>query len=439
MFKIHFLEEMYSVNENSRCGHMPEFRLLFFLLLIGSLKAVLDLSPTAADEIIDNLRSHIFVDHRHVLQGTKPASCDSLAGPNCDPVSSSGLSSGVIPDEYLSGLQIDFSVLHQALPVDLWKFNYTNVLPENYALPPPSNLVMTDFAEGGRITSRYSLTLPTGKGLAKLEGRWLLEDTVSMETYLPAYITFSEPVMVKKLWAELTAPPDLDPRVKSVVIIAFRLGTDTVWTSEAVMDPGFTLDLTSRGSDGHGPFRACDRIVLFSTVRGLKIVSIEFENVEEQVLVPTLLLVPGKDGNLMFKSERVDAGAIANGQIVSIKDAVQKGLRLGFPNRTSTSKSEALAALIAKDIGMIVPIDEVFKAVKTGELKVPHELKKAILKHEKDYKRIAQGVAKRALEGILSPTDEAGPESSTSKRATDEDEKKLQGISDLFLAALMHL
>lgn len=430
---------MYSVNENSRCEQMfLSRRQLIFLCLTITIQAALDLSPTAAHEIIENIRSHIFVDSRHVFEGVKHSTCDSLAGPNCDPVASNAMAGGVIPEEYLAGLKVDFSVLHQALPLDLWKFNYTNVLPENYALPSPSNLVMSDLPEGGRITSHYSLTLPSGKGLAKLEGRWLLEDSVSMETYLPAYISFSEPVMVKRLWAQLTGPPDLDTRAKFVVIIAFRLGLETVWTSEAIIEPGFTLDLTSRGSDGHGPLRACDKIVIFSTVRGLKIESIEFENMTGQVLVPTLLLVPGKDGTLMFKNEKVDAGAIANRQIVSIKEAVEKGLRLEFPNRTSREKGEALSELIAKDIGMIVPIEEVYNAVKRGELKIPHELKKAILKHEKDFKRIAQAIAKRALNAVLSPTDFVESRPPKSNTGTEED-RKLQEISDLFLAALMHL
>ena len=205
------------------------------------------------------------------------------------------------------------------------------------------------------------------------------------------------------------------------------------------MEPGFTLDLTSRGSDGHGPLRACDKIVIFSTVRGLKIVSIEFENVDEQVLVPTVLLVPGKDGTLILKSERVDAGAIANRKIVSIKEAVQEGYKLEFPARPALKKGELLAELIAKDRGAIVPIHQLYEALKRGDLQVPHELKKAILKHENDLKRMAQKSAERALKAVLSPEYVGESSLGASHESGTDEEKRVQGISDLFLAALMHL
>ena len=412
---------------------IPIFGILFSNLVHLGL-GMLDVSPDAADDIIANLQSHIFVDRRHIVKRDEEKVCDSLSGPNCaaDSLLQAG---GVVPEEYLRGLKIDFSILHKALPLQMWTFNYTSALPDNYALPSPNSLILSDLPEGGKITSHYSMTLPSGTGMAKLEGRWLLEDSVSMETFLPAYISFSEPVMVGRLWAELTVPSDLDKKVKPIVIVAFRLGKETVWSTEAILDHGFTMDLTSRGADGHGPLRACDQIVIFATVRGLKVVSIEFENVITQVLVPTVLLVPGKDGNLMFKTEQVDASAIATRQIVSIKEAVENGYRVDFP-KTAFNRTENLAELVARDMGMIVPIDDVYRAVKSGEIPVPRELRKAILKHEGEIKRVATAIAQRALqEAIVPPA--TSREVKTDKLT--EEERKLQSISDLFIAALMHL
>ena len=395
--------------------------------------AALDVSPNTAEDIIDNLRSHIFVDSRHV-SAREETSCDSLSGPFCD--GPPGLkTSGVIPSEYVGNLQINFDVLHQALPLDLWKFNYTSLFTDTYSLPIPNNLILKDLPDGGKVTSHYSLSLPSGSGLAKLEGRWLLEDTVSMETFLPAYIKFSEPVMVKRLWAELTLPSDLDGQIKPVVILAFRLGTETVWTTEAILDHGFTMDVTSRGADGHGPLRACDQIVIFSTVRGLKIVSIEFEHSQEEVLVPTLLLVPGRDGSLMFKNDKVNARAITGKQVISIKEAIQNGYKLNFPIRASVTPTQALAELVAKDIGAIAPIEQVLQAVKGGELKLPHELKKAILKHEKDLTHVVEEMTERAIKALVS---NEGAEHD-SRGSDKKQSRRHQSISDLFIAALMHL
>lgn len=409
-------------------------RSIIYLASMMGAFSVLDISPSAAEDIVDNLRSHIFVESRHV-SAQETGVCDSLSGPFCES-SPSLTASGVIPSEYIGSLQINFDVLHHALPLDLWKYNYTSVLTENYALPPPSSLVLKDLPNGGKITSHYSMSLPTGSGLAKLEGRWLLEDSVSMETFLPAYVKFSEPVLVKHLWAELTLASDLDGKIKPSVIVAFRLGTETVWTTEAIMDHGLTMDVTSRGADGHGPLRACDQIVIFSTVRGLKIVSIDFEHAQDQVLVPTLLLVPGREGTLMFKNEMIDTRAIASGKVVSIKEAISKGYQLQFPERKQQDKSKALAELIAKDIGVIAPVDDVVRAVKNGDIHLPHELKKAILKHEAEMKELAKSMAKKALEAVVAlGKSEKEPEAESPSLK----DKRLQAISDLFIAAVMHL
>jgi hypothetical protein len=410
----------------------------FVLFTLQLSQSVLDVSPGAADEIISNLQSHIFVDRRHIAKVSEEKVCDSLSGPNCA-VHSSLAAGGVIPEAYIPGIKIDFSILHKALPIHLWAFNYTSALPDNYALPSPSSLVLSGPPEGGKITSHYSMVLPTGRGVAKLEGRWLIEDSVSIETLLPAYISFSEPVLVGRLWAELSLPSDIDPTAKPAVIVAFRLGKETVWSTEAIMDQGFTMDLTLRGSDGHGPLRACDQIVIFSTVKGLKVVSIEFENIKSQVLVPVVLLVPGKDGNLVFRTEQVDATAIASRQVVSIKEAVENGYKVEFP-KTAGDRAANLAELVARDIGMIVPIDEVYQAVRSGEISVPHELRKAILKHEKEIKRITKLIAERALQGALTPLADEPPSSKEIRtEKLTEEEKRIQSISDLFIAALMHL
>jgi hypothetical protein len=409
-----------------------------FSFVFKSSYALMDISPHAAEGVVDSIRSHIFVDSRHVKQKSRSLFCDSLSGPKCgDPM---GSVSGTIPFPSEAQININLDVLHHALPLELWNFNYTSILTEyKYLLPSPSNLVLRDLPEGGRITSHYSMTLPSGTGLAKLEGRWLLEDSVSMETFLPAYIRFSQPVLIKNLWAELSIPPDFDN--KSMVIVVFRLGTETVWTTEAIMDPGFTMDITNRGLDGHGPLRACDQIVIFSTVRGLKIVSIEFDsNLKEEVLVPTLLLVPGRDGTLMFKQEKVDASTLVNRQVISIKEAIEKGLELNFPARRPVDENALVAELVAKDIGIIAPVEKVYAAIRSGDLALPHELKKALLKHEKDINKIVKRLAKTALSAIVKTGGESDmiPQRSNQPRESSKD-NELQSISDLFVAALMHL
>lgn len=409
-------------------------------ITLSPVGGVLDVSPYAAEGIVDNIRSHIFVDHRHVKRKEQTVACDSLGGPLCGV--NKGSVSGLIPTDSTSNLQVDIDVLHHALPLELWNYDYTSVLTDNYMLPAPNSLILRDLPEGGRITTHYSMSLPGGSGLAKLEGRWLLDDSVSMETFLPAYIKFSQPVLVKNLWADLSIPSDFVG--KSVVIVAFRLGTETVWTTEAIIDPGFTMDLTSRGADGHGPLRACDQIVIFSTVRGLKIRSIEFEDIKEQVLVPTVLLIPGRGGSVGFKHEKVDATALMSRQVISVKEAVHKGYYLDFPNRGSDTPDTNLAELVARDIGMIVPVDQVFSAIKSGKLVVPHELRKALLKHEKDIDKIIKSLAKKALNALVQAPDynktssnaQSDPISISPVKKRD---RELQTISDLFIAALMHL
>ena len=351
--------------------------------------------------------------------------CDSLSGPNCN--TSTLEYSGVIPSEYLGNLEIDFDIVHRAIPLELWTFNYTAAVSKDYLLPKAANLDLTGLPEGGRIASHYALTFPSGGGLANMEGRWLLEDTASMETFLPAYIKFSVPVLIKQLWAELTLPNDLPG--DSVVMVVFRLGTETVWSTEAIVDPGFTIDLTSRGVDGHGLLRVCDQVVLFSTVRGLKIVSIDFERIETPVLVPTLLLVPNRNGtDFMIKHENVDAAAISTKQIVSIREAMDKGYRLDLSKERSANSTAVLAELVARDVGIVVPIDQVLLAVKNGEIAVPHELKKAILKHESDIYELAEELTNHALGAVVSSEEPPLPKS-----------REMETISDLFIAALMHL
>ena len=422
---------------------LSRLRPIICCLIMGHLNvpthAVLDISPSAVEGIVNNIRSHIFVDHRHVKQKGRPVMCDSLSGPNCG--SNEGAVLGVLPFSS-THIQVDLDVLHHALPLELWNYDYTSILTENYMLPAPSSLVLRDLPDGGRIASHYSMTLPGGTGLAKLEGRWLLDDSVSMETFLPAYIKFSQPVLVKKLWAELSIPGDFVG--KSVVIVAFRLGTETVWTTEAIVDRGFTMDLTWRGADGHGPLRACDQIVIFSTVRGLKIRSVEFEDIKEQVLVPTVLLVPGRGGAIGFKHEKVDATALVSRQIISVKEAIEKGYELDFPNRKSDTDGVSIAELVSRDIGMIVPVEKVYDAIRGGQLVVPHELKKALLKHEKDIERIVKALAKRALNALVQKQEAnlTVVDSSVNQKSSmtlSKKEKELQSISDLFIAALIHL
>ena len=201
------------------------------------------------------------------------------------------------------------------------------------------------------------------------------------------------------------------------------------------MDRGFTLDLTSRGADAHGPLRACDQIVIYSTVRGLKIVSIEFENAPEQVLVPTVLLVPSADGRLTFKSEKVDARLIARKHIVSVKDAIQQGLKLEFPARAN--RTQMLAEVVARDVDVVLPVEQVYRMVKSGQIAVPNELKKAILKQEAAVKRLTKSITQKALHAIVSSETTAIPQNSESPPTLEE--KELQTISDLFIAALMHI
>ena len=421
-------------------SHLQTFlKCSILTIILRPADGVLDISPSAAYGVADNIRSHIFVDHRYVKRKEQTVLCDSLGGPLCG-VNEASVT-GILPIDTSRKLQIDLDVLHHALPLELWNYDYTSVLTENYMLPAPSSLILRDLPEGGRITTHYSMSLPGGSGLAKLEGRWLLDDSVSMETFLPAYIKFSQPVLVKNLWADLTIPSDFVG--KSVVIVAFRLGTETVWTTEAIIDPGFTIDLTSRGADGHGPLRACDQIVIFSTVRGLQIRSIEFEDIKDQVLVPTVLLVPGRSGSLGFKHEKVDATALVSRQIISVKEVIDKGYYLDFPTRESNDPDTHLAELVARDIGMIVPVDQVYTAIRSGKLVLPHELKKALLKHEKDINKIVKSLAKRALHALVH-----APEQNTtsnnpqieqkSVRPISKRDKELQTISDLFIAALMH-
>jgi hypothetical protein len=164
-----------------------------------------------------------------------------------------------------------------------------------------------------------------------------------METSLPAYIKFSKPVLFKALWAATTIPESLD-RI-SHVLMAYRLGTETVWTTESIVDDGTTIDITSRGLDGHAPLRACDEIAIFSTNRGLRIVSIEFEEIEQQVLVPAVVLSPSPQASgYLHKVAQSDAHAITNRQLISLKEAVESNHQIVFPPRNGTNaKTRAIS------------------------------------------------------------------------------------------------
>jgi hypothetical protein len=426
----------------NKAAHGQFVSRLILIMGLPLVTGVLEISPMAMDGIVENLRDHIFVDSRYLSKRPEIEYCDSLSGPDCG--SKELAYSGVIPEQFGGDrLRIDFDIYHQALPTELWDFNYTQITTENYVLPVPSNsLLLRNLPDGGRITSRYSMALPSGSGLARLEGRWLLEDSVSLETLLPAYIKFSQPMMVKSLWAELTLPFDFSGS-PPVVIVAFRMGKETVWTTEAIVEPGFTLDLTSRGSDGHGPLRACDQIVIYSTMKGLKIVSIDFEQMDGETLVPAVILVPPRDTreSLLLKPVQVDASALINRKIVSLREAIDNNYQMTFPTRRDVNGTQLVAELVAKDIGVIAPISDVFKGLKEGSIKVPSELRKALLKHEKDVKKLVRSLAQRAIDGVITafdPTDNAYRYKDNTS-AMSEDDARLMAINDLFIAALLHL
>ncbi len=422
-------------------GQRAGVSLIVISLCIGSAFAALEISRQAAESIIDNLREHIFVDSRFISIQPPAEFCDSLSGPDCGRQNLAY--SGIIPESFFpKGLEVEFDVFHEALPLHLLDFNYTSITTKNYVLPAPANsLVLRDLPGGGKITSHYSMSLPSGSGLAKLEGRWLLEDSVSMETFLPGYIKFSMPVLIKSLWAELTLPFDFSGKAPTV-IVAFRLGKETVWTTEAIVEPGFTLDITSRGADGYGPLRACDQIVIYSTMKGLKIMSIDFEEIDKETLVPAVLLVPprDKDDLLMLKEERVDASAIINRKIISIKEAIDNNYRMEFPGRPAVNGTKLVAEMVAKDIGVLAPVADVFRALKDGTLKLPHELKKAVMKNEKDVKKLVQSLAQRAVNGLVAGKNASRtPKRKQQSPVLTKEEARLQAINDLFIATLLHI
>jgi uncharacterized protein YyaL (SSP411 family) len=90
-------------------------------------------------------------------------------------------------------------------------------------------------------------------------------------------------------------------------------------------------------------------------------------------------------------------------------------------------------------MGVLVPVDEVYRAVRAGEIPVPRELRKAILKHENEIKQLTQSIAKRAIETALTSSSTDKQPAKKERTKLSQDERKLQSISDLFIAALLHL
>lgn len=397
--------------------------LLFFNDSIVS--AMLNLSPSTGEDVVANMRKHIFVDRRQVGFPDTTKVCDSLSGPTCG---AEGLKfASVIPFEYTGDLEVDFNVVHAQIPADLWNMNYT--LEDSFV--PSFKLDLQNTDSKNRIAHHYSLMPPVSGGVvADLEGRWLLEDdSVSMETSLPGYISFSSPVLVKSLWVHL--PYDYVDDTDPSVLVVFRHGTETVWSTRVVMKGGYTVDLTSLGSDDHGPLRLCDTIVLFSTIKGLKVVSVDLQEIQSTPnLVPSLLLIPTLNG-VALRHVAVDKAAIATKQLISIHEVINQGLTVR-PTGNEPAVPLTLLELMAKDMGFMPPIAPLMVAVKNGDMRVPHELRKALLKHEKEVYALANTMTKSLQLGRELLFRE---NSSLDHPLTNESRK----VVDLVIAALIYL
>ena len=353
-------------------GIVAKVMMLVVVLQFRESESMLGLSPNVVHDIVSGVREHIFVDRRHIEPKANEPVCDSISGPKC------GLNEmdvfAVIPAEFTGNGDINIDILHQLLPGQFWNFT----LPEHVSLLPSSKLSLENLDENGRIASHYSMALPFGS--AELHGRWLLDEySVSIQTSLPAYIRFSSPVLIKELWAELF---ETDSQTgPCLVMVAFRYGSETVWSTEVIVDYFNTMDLTSLGADGHGPLRVCDEVVILSTVKGLKIVSVEFDYVQQETLIPALLLVPVHTGETVIVPRQIDAQTIQSRQVVSIREAMDAG----YTMRKHEQRSPAIMALAPH-----LTVLDIMKAVKSGELKIPQQLRKAILKHEDEITNLSK-------------------------------------------------
>ena len=281
-----------------------------------SITVGLNIPSSTSIELVEHMQKRVFIELRHL--STRPDTiCSSLDGPNCFVNQTAG--TGVIPEADAS---IGFSDLLSLFTREMWDTAPLVGRP-TAASALVSSFQVTDQLAGRKIAPFYSSGLPKDV-LASWDGRWLVESeisgfsVVSLASYLPGYLRFSQPLLLRRLWLEIPS------EAKAVYVVMRREG-QTVWMSRKFS--GFsdhTIDVCEFGLDGHSPTVGVDEISVFSSHVGVKIVKIEMLN-SSQVLVPGLLLAKTKNSDkFVAKQTLIDQTLIENEFVVSLHDAIKQ-------------------------------------------------------------------------------------------------------------------
>jgi len=361
-------------------------RLLAFVSLSLGL---LNVSPDVAEKVVEYLQDRIFVESRFLVVDEPDQSgkiCDSVSGPHCK--LRSPTMSGPIPLGFLASGSISLNDIIAFVPQVTWDFDVHAIAPGDTQPYASLNLAQSQ-AVGQPVQSHYSLGLPEGV-IAEWDSHWLVDkySRAGSTSFLPGYIRFSKPVMIRKLWIELSHPD-------SKIIVILRRGSLVVWRSAVLENSDQAVDACLSGADGATPLEPVDEIAVVSNAKGFSISSIELFQSTGQ-LVPVMLLIPLSPELVSIKAAMVDSSLIDLGVVVSMSQVIKNNqhlLRGGFETPNN----------------LIV----------TGELVIPEELRLILKKDQmKRLRDRMRGVVKKTM--------------------SEAEAKELGLVDDLYLAILLH-
>jgi hypothetical protein len=359
---------------------------------------LLNLPADIAEKVVEYLQDRIFVESRFLVNDPVDHSgklCDSLSGPHCKV--NSATMSGAVPLGFLSTGSISLNDIMAYVPQATWDFNLHTIAPSE--TKPYASLTLSEDQQVGKpVLSHYSLGLPEGV-IAEWDKQWRVDKyhRPSSTSFTPGYIRFSKPVMIRKIWLELTAE---DARA----IIILRRGSLVVWRSAVLSLNGLAFDACLWGAERHVPLEPVDEIAVVSNAKGFTISSIELFQSSGQ-LIPVMIFAPVASDVVNIRSVMVDSSLIDMGVLVSMSSAIKAEQHLTRGNITNPNN-------VMFQIG--------------GELVIPEELRLILKNMNKAY------VSK--IEDKLFGT----KKSETNKKMAEAEAKELEMVDDLFLAVLLH-
>ena len=396
--------------------------MLKFMVFVRIASGLLNVRPNQVSDLVLHMQDRIFVESRLLSSEPTPNDskiCDSLSGPRCtlDVLREKPSVSGVLPAGFVDSstpFSVSFDEVAMGMDSEVWKFNLKAALS---ALPSSPSVVYKN--EGGLSARGKPGALPAG---VTWEGG----------SALPGYMRFGKPVLIKRLWVEVTG--------KRALVILRRKGRP-VWSSTVLsrlddLKP-VTVDVCENGSSNHAPLESADEIVFLSN-RGVKVVAIELYEASD-VLLPVMLLTK-TDSGLLLQSALVDAILISSGSLVSVTDALRAGRSLKHSENLEIHSHILNLSLFARGL-VPLPVEVTLNLSRNTSL--PKDLRRAlnaVTDEEIDSlsKLLVTRSVQKAVGGLMNAKAHGESHQHELKKG-QVDERKLRKVEDLLLTVLLHI